>query len=89
MQDSHDGRARVREGCCSGRERTSSHLHAIVQKWACKVEQVAVPVNPEEVIKEQAAVKVLISDAHFNFLVATFRSKPWILFFADVVSYCF
>ena len=57
-----------RDGCYSGsnkRERTSSYLHAIVEKWAFEEEQAAVS---EGVIEEKAAVKALISDAHFSLL---------------------
>ena len=51
-------------------------------KWASKEEQAAVS---EGVVKEKAAVKALISDAHLNLTC----SQPWILFSASVMSYCF
>ena len=56
------------DGCYSGsngRERTSGHLHAVVEKWASEEDQAAVS---EGVIEEKAAVKALISYAHFSLL---------------------
>ena len=84
MQDSHDSKTRTRDGCfsgSSGREATSSHFHATVEKWASEEEQAVVP---EEVIKEMAAVKAQhISTCHLLFTPLDF------FFPASVMSYYF
>ena len=66
MQDSHEGKARMKDGCynrSSWKERMSGNLHANFKKWASEEEQAAVP---KGVIEEKAAVKPVISDAHSN-----------------------
>ena len=75
------------DGCYSGsngRERTSGHLHAVVEKLASEEEQAAVS---EGVIEEKAAVKALISDALFNLPFFVHNSEFCLP--ASVVSRCF
>ena len=82
MRDSHDGEARTRDCCYSGsngRERTSGHLHAVVEKWASEEDQAAVS---EGVIEEKSTVKALISDAHFN--LPSLVHNPGIFFYLQV-----
>ena len=67
-------------------ERMSSHLHAIVKKWATEDEPAAAP---EGMMKEKAAVKALISDAHFSLPSFVHNPKFFVFSSTNVASHCF